>query len=489
MSRPPILAKLISVCAGVAVAGVGLVSVPAQAQPVPIRPATDSASPRFVGADARAGVVVVRGVPVTKASVSGNGRVVTARVLWNQAMIARKGQRDRFNIRLVAFPAGGRAPVVLSRWSKPKPKAKNQPVNIKLSKRNAKVLRSSTDAVLSVSQQYGTPRSKLYGRNYVTVKHLNFNTGRTSSKAVGRISCQRREIVPGVNRSRCDQAGADLTRANLSGVNFSGANLRSNVLTHANMSGAIVTGAISGGIEGQPNPPPTGWHVVNGVLVPTSGGGGGGAPPAPAPAPVSCAAGGGAANTCVLGNVGPGGGRVFYVNEANTAGSKYLEAAPTDWNGSGADPGVPWCATVSVISGVETIATSAASVIGTGQANTTAIDAGCATTGSAAKRANDYTSPAPNSKTDWFLPSEAELNQLCKYARSYNSSGAALVPAVQTGAVCDSGGTLVGGFAAAGYWSSSQNVASGAWGQDFGNGNQGLGGKSFALRVRPVRAF
>ncbi len=110
-----------------------------------------------MGADARGDVVVVRGVPVTKVSVSGNGRVVSARVLWNQAMIARKGQRDRFNIRLVAFPAGGGSPVVLSRWSKPKPKAKNQHVNIRLNKKQAKVLLAAGDAVLSVSQQYGLP--------------------------------------------------------------------------------------------------------------------------------------------------------------------------------------------------------------------------------------------------------------------------------------------------------------------------------------------
>ncbi len=42
----------------------------------------------------------------------------------------------------------------------------------------------------------------------------------------------------------------------------------------------------------------------------------------------------------------------------------------------------------------------------------------------------------------------------------------------------------VGGFAAADYWSSSQNDANNAWNQNFDNGNQ-----NNTLRVRPVRGF
>ncbi len=204
-------------------------------------------------------------------------------------------------------------------------------------------------------------------------------------------------------------------------------------------------------------------------------------------APVSCATGGGAANTCVLGSVGPGGGRVFYVNEANPPnGKRYMEAAPTGWDGGPTgDPPAPWGCSGTSISEVETIGAANLSVIGSGQANTTAIVAGCGTAGIAARLANDYA----GGPGDWFLPSEAELNQLCKYARSYDSSGMALVPAVQAEAVCDSTGTLVGGFAAGYYWSSSQLSSPSAWIQTFLNGMQDIENKDVTHRVRPVRAF
>ncbi len=338
----------------------------------------------------------------------------------------------------------------------------------------------------------------------MTVKHLNLNADKAKPKTVGLAArstraggladCWEQEIVPGVDRNRCDQPGADLTCADLSNINFSGADLRSNVLACANMSGTTVTGAISGGIEGQPNPPPPGWKVVNGFLVPTT------PTPTPTPSPtpsptvptpsgggggVVCATGGGAPNTCVLGNVGPGGGRVFYVNETNGLGSKYLEAAPTGWDGGGADPAAEWGCDGTSIAEVETIAAANLSVIGSGQANTTAIVTGCITAGIAARLANDYA----GGPGDWFLPSEAELNQLCKYAHSYDSAGVALFPAAQAAPVCDASGTLDGGFADEDYWSSSQNNASLAWSQDFGDGLQSTDDKDGSLRVRPVRAF
>ena len=46
---------------------------------------------------------------------------------------------------------------------------------------------------------------------------------------------------------------------------------------------------------------------------------------------VTCADGGGAANTCIVGDTGPGGGRVFYVDEMAADGSRYMEAAPKSW--------------------------------------------------------------------------------------------------------------------------------------------------------------
>ncbi len=600
--RPMILARLVAVCTVAVFVGGGFSAVPAQAQvtPVPTVSATaDSAAPAAsvtpqpntiistpgptlgapsagapgaAPATARGDVVVVRGVPVTKVKVAKNGRTVSARVLWNQAMIARKGKghRDRFNIRLVAFPTGGGTPVVLYRWSKPKPKAKNQQVNIGLSKKRAKVLLAAADAVLSVSQQYAAPNRKLFGRNYVTVKHLNRNAGKAkakgamlagrSSRAGGLADCWEQEIVPGVDRSYCDQSAADLRCANLSNIDFSFAVLTSTVLECANMSGANVTGAISGGIEGQPNPPPTGWNVVNGVFVPAT-------PPGPQPqtitftssAPVATVGGGTytptatatsglvvaftidvssssgctisagvvsfgapagscvinanqAGNTnyaaatqvqqtvtvalscagggpCVVGDTGPGGGKIFYVDMSRTAGSQNFEAAPDGWN-TGADPTAEWGCFGTNISG------AAATGIGTGEANTTAIvhlTTGCSTAGIAAKLADGY---AGGSQTDWFLPSKDELNQLCKYAWGYTSGGVAItggqsVAPAQQAIVCStaSPNALQGGFAADDYWSSSQRDANLAWSRSFGGGYQLLDIKDSTLPVRPVRAF
>jgi len=169
---------------------------------------------------------------------------------------------------------------------------------------------------------------------------------------------------------------------------------------------------------------------------------------------VTCATGGGAAGTCVLGNTGPGGGIVFYVNEANATGARYLEAAPNTWSGGGADPTLAW-------SGNTTTNVATQTGIGTGSANTTAIIAQSATTGRAATAARAYTGGG----VSWFLPSKDELNEL------------------------HSQRTIVGGFAAVDYWSSSQNGADNAWAQDFGSGFQSNVIKISTRFVRPVRAF
>ncbi len=179
----------------------------------------------------------------------------------------------------------------------------------------------------------------------------------------------------------------------------------------------------------------------------------------------------------VVGGTGPGGGKVFYVDMTRPAGSQCFEAAPTDWDGNvdNADPPAAWGCPGTDISG------ATATEIGTGDANTTAIVAGCTPgVGIAARLADDY---AGGSQTDWFLPSRDELNQLCKYARNQSTA-----VANQT-AVCGSSGSLQPGFADW-YWSSSQFNPNIAWYQDFNFGTQGADGKDDAVYpVRPVRAF
>jgi hypothetical protein len=100
--------------------------------------------------------------------------------------------------------------------------------------------------------------------------------------------------------------------------------------------------------------------------------------------------------------------------------------------------------------------------IGFGQANTLTIVATQGAGSYAAQLCNDLT---VGSYSDWYLPSKDELNKLC-----INKDA-------------------IGGFAAYGYWSSSEYNATNAWFQGFFSGNQYLGYKSNDLRVRAVRAF
>ena len=168
----------------------------------------------------------------------------------------------------------------------------------------------------------------------------------------------------------------------------------------------------------------------------------------------TCAKGG----TCKVGDVGPGGGKVFYVatsaftstgSSCNTA-CKYLEAAPSDHSST-----VAWCSNTSSSLGVT------AQGIGSGMSNTTTADSTC--TSGAIQVAADYTN---NSKTDWHLPSKDELAQL--YAER----------------------TKVGSFAYDYYWSSSEPYSYASYGQRFGDGAQNLFMKSsISGSVRLVRAF
>ena len=175
----------------------------------------------------------------------------------------------------------------------------------------------------------------------------------------------------------------------------------------------------------------------------------------------TCAAGG----PCVVGDTGPGGGTVFYVDMSRPAGSQYWEVGgdlgTADWG----------CYPVDIV--------GTGTAIGSGAANTSLINAGCGTAGIAARVAS---TPA-GGYSDWFLPSLDELNQLCKYARNQSTS-----PANQA-VVCDSSGTLRPGFIGDWYWSSSQNTQYNAKAQYFPNGDADFNGKGNPFPIRAVRAF
>jgi hypothetical protein len=154
-----------------------------------------------------------------------------------------------------------------------------------------------------------------------------------------------------------------------------------------------------------------------------------------------------------VGDTGPAGGIVFYDKGFYSAGWRYLEAAPADI-GSIFVWGTGGYATTS-IPGTST-------AIGSGAANTDVIFNAAGTDAPAAYACHEYTY---GGQSDWFLPSQDELNLM------YINQGS------------------IGGFGSGDYWSSSENSFVGAWRQRFSDGYQYFGTKNSTGSVRAVRAF
>lgn len=171
-------------------------------------------------------------------------------------------------------------------------------------------------------------------------------------------------------------------------------------------------------------------------------------------AATSCATGG----TCMVGDTGPGGGIVFYDAGSTQPWGRYLEAAPSGWNGGTADPLAEWGCRGTSIPGAKFTG------MGTGQGNTNAIIAGCPTSGIAAQLADAMTL---GGQSDWFLPSIYEIYELSLVNQNNLESG---------------------GFTASFYWSSSEKGPINAWEWNFNDGSY-YGKKSEMKYVRPVRAF
>jgi hypothetical protein len=176
-----------------------------------------------------------------------------------------------------------------------------------------------------------------------------------------------------------------------------------------------------------------------------------------------------------IGDVGPGGGVIFYYLAAGfkcgttrTANCKYLEAAPSGWNGGATDPTAKWANAYGVINNGSSPETATATAIGWGYRNTRAIIlAGNTDTGTAAALADSYTVTVGGVLVDdWYLPSLDELNEM--YIRRAS----------------------IGGFADYYYWSSTDSDSNNARRQYFPGGENSTGsGKTAPLYVRPIRAF
>jgi hypothetical protein len=161
--------------------------------------------------------------------------------------------------------------------------------------------------------------------------------------------------------------------------------------------------------------------------------------------------------TYKIGDQGPTGGFIFYDKGNYSGGWRYLEAAPVDQSQQ-----TKWGCFKKDIPGAY------GKAIGTGKSNTLAIVKSCGEADTAAKLCTTYRG---GGKSDWFMPSQDELNLI--YTNLYNAG--------------------VGGFAGNFYWSSSEYNAALALGQLFNNasqsGGQGHDGKHHPQYVRAVRAF
>lgn len=184
---------------------------------------------------------------------------------------------------------------------------------------------------------------------------------------------------------------------------------------------------------------------------------------------------------CVVGDIGPGGGVVFYDAGMSKSWGRYMEAAPVEVEGVG----LPWKRLNAIDRSKPVYRDSSgllarikrvrAKAIGMGQMNTTAIVKAYARGRYAARYADAM---VLNGYDDWFLPSKDELNVM------YSILSTAYL--------------RIGSYARSFYWSSSEYDYNNAWTVNFKDGQQFDREKWLlpdaengvkALRVRPVRAF
>ena len=212
-----------------------------------------------------------------------------------------------------------------------------------------------------------------------------------------------------------------------------------------------------------------------------------------------------------VGDIGPGGGIVFYVSTDffTSAGStcdtacKYLEVAPATWQSEGAsvadDSIFQWLDNyIYVATGQDktTLSTEGYSAdekanwkIGQGLYNTSVMKVSGSISSTAQAAVLAYA--GGSAAGQWFIPSMNELNELCKYARGQTTGN----PKV----ACDGSGTLktgtanyLGGFVGNvynSYWSSTEYGGDYARVQSFDSGYLNLTAKHFGGYVRPIRAF
>jgi hypothetical protein len=160
-----------------------------------------------------------------------------------------------------------------------------------------------------------------------------------------------------------------------------------------------------------------------------------------------------AGKTYQIGDTGPAGGIIFYVNPAADTW-KYMEAAPVTFEFKAV-----WASDNANIAGTRV-------AVGSGKRNTELISTYLNNAGKDGA-AQECVMLSINGFSDWFLPSQGELNLM--YLNLKVKS--------------------LGGFAADRYWSSSTSDDSYAWYQGFDNGGQDQFYRFNSYRVRAIRQF
>jgi hypothetical protein len=183
------------------------------------------------------------------------------------------------------------------------------------------------------------------------------------------------------------------------------------------------------------------------------------AAPKPAPAPAAAPAAASGTTAYKVGDTGPAGGFIFYDKGNNSNGWRYLEAAPEDaefralWSVHGTR--------------VNTDQNSTQNGIGYGKRNSQLIvETFSRTAGewdTASQKTDDFVF---NGFDDWFLPSQAELDQMYGSLKRKN----------------------LGNFKNEWYWSSSERDQWYAFCQSFKDGKMDYYGKrDYRYFVRPIR--
>jgi hypothetical protein len=219
--------------------------------------------------------------------------------------------------------------------------------------------------------------------------------------------------------------------------------------------------------------------------------------------------------TYSVGDVGPGGGIIYYVDSngfncgttfsatGSPSGGKchYLEVALNTWDGDAGtpvDPRKQLVVNAGLRNDIPSIVNEAtvynnAASIGLGYKNTLAI---IQVENSASNAAGSVRAFNGGGKSDWYLPTSSELNLLCQWARGVTQNVSVKCTGGSDSKIWDinlgitaGSGNPVSFNGEKAYWSSSEDSGL-AWAQYLNSsGNQDLNARGDGNNVRPIRAF